>query len=396
MQLADDDDEDDEVIAIDAEPQDYFVYYGWVEGVYVPDDVTHVRIHSSVRWIEYQHESNEGVFEDRRQLRIVILNDELNEIGVDAFRCTSIEEIVIPNAVRAIHERAFSCCSELTTVTLGDGLEEIGKCSFAWCTSLNEILIPNAVKTIETYAFAHCSGLTTVTLGDGLEYIRAFVFYKCTALEGIVIPRTVKEIYQKAFRRCSSLTNVEFCAEIEAFVSCEAMRDWWNRGVHYRCLGTYTFLRKHDIPNRMGLVRVQSWQNNIYEMLRCIPTAHTDDMCTLFHIIQSRLSLYESLKDSPALLELAIWKSKIKEHHGQSNVHFLSNIQKKRRTNSVSRTQCRTDSLATVMIIVPLVFSFLTDDSGGNNLLPPYIDDYYDDYDHYDDDDDRSGEPDWR
>jgi hypothetical protein len=226
-----------------------------------------------------------------------------------------------------------------------------------------------------------------ITFGDGLEEIGEEAFYKCTAVEGVVIPRTVKEIHQKAFSRCSRLTNVEFCAEIEAFVSCEAMRDWWNQGVHYQCLGTYTFLRKHDIPNRVGLLRVQSWQNNIYETLRCIPTTNPNGMKALFHSIESRLSLYESLKDSPALLELAIWKSKITEQHGQRNVHVLSNMQKKRRTDTVSRTQCRTDSLATVMIIVPLVFSYLTDDSGGNNIVGDN-DDWYDDcYDYNDVDD---------
>ncbi len=96
------------------------------------------------------------------------------------------------------------------------------------------------------------------------------------------------------------------------------------------------------------------------------------------------------------MLELAIWKSKIKEQHGQSKFMSSPTCKKKRRTNSVSRTQCRTDSLATVMIIVPLVFSFLTDDSGGNNLLPPYIDDYYDGYDYDDDDDDRSVDLEWQ
>lgn len=36
-------------------------------------------------------------------------------------------------------------------------------------TSLREILIPHVVKTIKESVFENCSGLTTVTLGDGLE-----------------------------------------------------------------------------------------------------------------------------------------------------------------------------------------------------------------------------------
>ena len=56
----------------------YFVYHGR-EGEYVPDDVTHVKIHSSVRAIKPQ------AFMRRRELRIFILNEELEEIGYEAF-----------------------------------------------------------------------------------------------------------------------------------------------------------------------------------------------------------------------------------------------------------------------------------------------------------------------
>jgi hypothetical protein len=60
--------------AINAGLQNYFVHYVWMENEHVPRDVTHVRIHSSVRAIM------EGAFGDCMQLRIVILNEELEEI----------------------------------------------------------------------------------------------------------------------------------------------------------------------------------------------------------------------------------------------------------------------------------------------------------------------------
>jgi hypothetical protein len=48
-----------------------------------------------------------------------------------AFReCTSLHEIIIPNAVRRIKEWAFYKCRGLTIVTLGNGLEEIGDGAF--------------------------------------------------------------------------------------------------------------------------------------------------------------------------------------------------------------------------------------------------------------------------
>jgi hypothetical protein len=91
----------------------------------IPFDVTHLRIHSSVRMI------HKGAFKGREHLRIVIYNDRLEEIGEEAFMlCTSVREIIIPNAVRTIKDGAFCNCMGLTSVTLGDGLEEIGAGDF--------------------------------------------------------------------------------------------------------------------------------------------------------------------------------------------------------------------------------------------------------------------------
>ena len=67
----------------------------------VPRDVTHVRIHSSIRAIK-------EAFYERRQLVTVILGDGLEEIGVDTFKgCKSLQEINIPNAVKRIKMKAF-------------------------------------------------------------------------------------------------------------------------------------------------------------------------------------------------------------------------------------------------------------------------------------------------
>jgi hypothetical protein len=45
------------------------------------------------------------------------------------------------------------------------------KFAFHGCTSLHEIIIPNAVRRIKEWAFYKCRGLTIVTLGNGLEEI---------------------------------------------------------------------------------------------------------------------------------------------------------------------------------------------------------------------------------
>jgi hypothetical protein len=73
--------------------------------------------------------------------------------------------------MRLRKKEAFSWCSQLTTVIIGEGLKEIGEKAFCECTSLREILITSAVNVIKDSAFEFCLQLTMVILGEGLEEI---------------------------------------------------------------------------------------------------------------------------------------------------------------------------------------------------------------------------------
>ena len=86
-------------------------------------------------------------------------------------------------------------------------------------------------------------------------------------------------------------------------------------------------------------------------MLRRIPTIRAKGMESFFASIDSRLTLYESLEDSPALLELVLWKSKITKRFSQSNTLPTTEM----------KMQCRADSIRMVNIVVPNVMTFLTD-----------------------------------
>ena len=67
---------------------------------------------------------------------IVIINEELKEIGAYAlYCCGSLQRIAIPDAVRVINDLAHRYSTGLTTVTLGDGLEE------SWGVWISSMLI---------------------------------------------------------------------------------------------------------------------------------------------------------------------------------------------------------------------------------------------------------------
>ncbi len=69
--------------------------------------------------------------------------------------------------VTSIGDYAFSGCSSLTSITIGDGVASIGGYAFFGCSSLTSITIPDSVTSIGSQAFAYCTSLTAVTfLGD--------------------------------------------------------------------------------------------------------------------------------------------------------------------------------------------------------------------------------------
>ncbi len=121
---------------------------------------------------------------------------------------TEIKELVIPNSVTSIGDRAFLGCSGLTSVTIPNSVTSIEQNAFRDCSGLTSVTIPNSVTSIDRYAFSGCSGLTSVTIGNSVTSIGGGAFYECSGLTSVTIPNSVTSIGDRAFYCCSSLTSV--------------------------------------------------------------------------------------------------------------------------------------------------------------------------------------------
>ena len=66
--------------------------------------------------------------------------------------------------VTGIGEDAFYACTDLTEITIPDGVTEIGKHAFEYCVRLKSITIPDSVVEIDDYAFQFCDCLSDVTI----------------------------------------------------------------------------------------------------------------------------------------------------------------------------------------------------------------------------------------
>ena len=88
----------------------------------------------------------------------------------------------------------------------------IGAKAFYNCSNITSITIPEGVTVINTYAFYNCSNLTSITLPNSLSTIDTFAISYCSALKSITIPKQVTSLEKGAFHSCTSLEEIHFDA----------------------------------------------------------------------------------------------------------------------------------------------------------------------------------------
>ena len=64
-----------------------------------------------------------------------------------------LENLIIPDNIKAIHKNAFCNCSKIKTLTISEGVETIGDSAFYGCARLKELYLPSTLKRIGNYAF---------------------------------------------------------------------------------------------------------------------------------------------------------------------------------------------------------------------------------------------------
>ena len=128
----------------------------------------------------------------------------------------TVTEIAIPDYVTSIGKSAFSACTGLAIVTIGNSVTSIGWSAFEGCTGLTSVTIPDSITSIGYYAFRGCTGLTSVTIPDSVTTIDSHAFEYCSSLTSVTIPDSVTSIGDWAFYNCTSLTSV-FITDIAAW-----------------------------------------------------------------------------------------------------------------------------------------------------------------------------------
>ena len=179
----------------------------------IPAFVTYNKVTYSVTSI------GNSAFSDCSGLTSVTIGNSVTSIGINAFwHCSGLTSVTIPSSVTSIGINAFRGCTGLTSVTIPNSVTSIGYCAFHECRSLTSVTIPNSVTSIGDFAFYYCTGLTSVivengnTVYDSRDNCNAIIETATNTLiagcKNTTIPNSVTSIGNCAFEGCTGLTSL--------------------------------------------------------------------------------------------------------------------------------------------------------------------------------------------
>ncbi len=181
-------------------------------------------------------------FDYCRNLSSLTLGDSVSEIGGNAFADTALSTVHLPASLTKMNTTAFINCPDFTGYTIDAGntaysvsdgvLYDSGQTKLLHCPAAKtgSFTVPSSVTRIEGSAFTSCIKLTEIVLHSGLVYIGNSAFYNCDGITAIIVPEGITYLYSDVFRNCSSLETVELPASLEnisdrAFLETGSLQD---------------------------------------------------------------------------------------------------------------------------------------------------------------------------
>ena len=211
---------------------------------------------------------NEKVFSGNTNLTVVTLPDGLVEIGNYAFSgCQNLASVTLPESLTTLDYSAFESCKSLKTIKIPSGVTAIPENCFRECSLMESVSLPEGLVEIGASAFSGCQNLESVALPESLTTLGYRAFYACKLLKTIKIPSGVTTIPDRCFYRCSSLESVTIPEGVtaigdEAFQSCNLNALTLPESLEK--IGIYAFnsnssLKSVNIPAKVKTIGVQAF-----------------------------------------------------------------------------------------------------------------------------------------
>lgn len=179
-------------------------------------DITSITIPGTVSSI------NRFAFGNCIKLESVIIEEGIAALTIasDAFiGCNNLKKVMIPSRVDLMCPGAFTECNKLTEISIDKENKQYyakdsiifyndKKSIYAYPSASGRCVLPKNVVYIEDRAFRCCTQLTSIILPDSLTTIGVAAFEFCFNLESITIPSETTYLDLSAFNGCDKLTEL--------------------------------------------------------------------------------------------------------------------------------------------------------------------------------------------
>ena len=154
-------------------------------------------------------------FEQKEEMLPFEFTSTENTCTVMGLKDENVTDIILPDYVTSIGDKAFYNCSNLNSITLSNDIISIGEDAFYGCDSLTYTEYGNCkylgdednpyialIKPINT-------SQSFYTIHDKTKIVADWTFKGCSRVESITVPDSVISIGDASFRSCASLSSVE-------------------------------------------------------------------------------------------------------------------------------------------------------------------------------------------
>lgn len=143
---------------------------------------------------------------NKNKITSITIGDGVKEIGIWAFEnCSNLLRVTMPKSLTRIGEKAFENCSKLEKVD-ALGVNTIEASAFANCVNLTSCVF-KSLEEIGEKAFTNC-GFVSIDLPSTVTTIGRGAFYQCNKLVSFNIPNNVKKIEADIIENCESLKEL--------------------------------------------------------------------------------------------------------------------------------------------------------------------------------------------
>lgn len=150
-----------------------------------------------------------NAFYGKKDIETVVLNGNVKFDGTGQFdRCSNLSNITIGDGITNIPANCFSNCA-IENITLPDSILELGQNSFSGCSTLKNITLSKNIKKIPNSCFSGC-GFETFAIPDDSEIkeLENVVFQGCSNLKMVYIGKSVKTIGPGCFAAIGSPSTI--------------------------------------------------------------------------------------------------------------------------------------------------------------------------------------------